>query len=447
MPRWFQIGFSLALRRGTRPISSGETPRYARDRPMRVAHILRKYNPAEWGGTETAVKQLLDGLHSQQVSNIVYAPRLAEPTAHDPIAKAGHEIKRYRATVPVWNIGPEQRQQLISVGGNLWSFHLMRLLAFQRGLSLIHTHALNRIGGIALTVARARKVPFVATIHGGVLDLPKSVQQTLAAPLEGGLEWGKLMGILVRSRHVLKLADAIVTCNQREAELLRDKYPGKKVMVQPHGVPIAKFSQDCKSAALNAYPQLAQRKVLLILGRIDPAKNQGWVLVQFPEILRRFPEAQLVLAGACTDELYGKALRKEVRKLGLEERVLFTGGIPPDDPKLIGLLQLASVMIVPSLSETFGLVILEGWAAKTAVISSRTSGALSMIKDGQNGLLFPIEKSADFHAALAQVLGSPETASRLAQTGHELAAREFDTLVLSRRIKALYESLIEEKRK
>ena len=384
---------------------------------MRVAHILRKYNPAEWGGTETAVKQLLDGLQQQGIRNTVYCPRIADAPPHDPIASAGHEIKRYRATVPVWNITPEQRAQLVSIGGNLWSFQLFFKLLGERGLSVVHTHALNRVGGIGLTVAKTKRIPLVVTIHGGVLDLPKSVQQTLAAPLEDGFEWGKFLGAMVRSRHVLKDASAIVTCNPREAELLRQKYPAKRIMVQPHGVPTAKFAEDSRSHALQKWPQLADKQVLLIVGRIDPVKNQGWVLVQFPEMLKRHPNTQLVFAGACTDELYGKALRKEVRRLGLENQVLFTGGLSPDDRALAGLMQLASTMIVPSLSETFGLIILEGWAARTPVISTRTSGATSIMKDGENGLLFSVDKPMELHQAVDRILSSPEEAQRLAQNG------------------------------
>ena len=57
---------------------------------MRVAHVLRKYNPAQWGGTETAVKLLLDGLNEQQVAGTVYAPRLESPGTSDPMREAGH---------------------------------------------------------------------------------------------------------------------------------------------------------------------------------------------------------------------------------------------------------------------------------------------------------------------------------------------------------------------
>ena len=412
---------------------------------MRVAHILRKYNPAEWGGTETAVKQLLDGLKSQAVDNVVYAPRLPAAPGEDPIAQGGHPVKRYRAHVPVWNIEEEQRQQLIAVGGNLLSFDLFTSLLREKDLSVVHTHALNRIGGAALTAAKLRKLPLLVTIHGGVLDLPKTVQATLAAPLEGGFEWGKLFGALFRSRKVLDEADAIITCNPREAALQEARFPHKRVLVQPHGVPVERYRHDFRERAAHAFATIGEQKVILVVGRIDPVKNQGWLLVQMPEILSRFPDAMLVLAGPCTDELYGKALRKEVRKLGLERKVLFTGGLPPGDPRLVGLMQRATTVVVPSLSETFGLIIIEAWAAGAPVITSKTSGALSILKDGQNGLLFDLENPGEFHRALNRVFTDTVFAKDIAQKGHEVAAREFDTLLLARRMNDLYEELIKEK--
>lgn len=412
---------------------------------MRVAHVLRKYNPAQWGGTETAVKLLLDGLNEQQVAGTVYAPRLESPGTSDPMREAGHVVKRYKAFVPVLNLSDEQKAQLISVGGNLMSFDLFGKLLTERGLSVVHTHALNRIGGIARTVAKIRKLPLVVTIHGGVLDLPESVKETLSAPLEGGFEWGKAFGAIFRSRDVLKDADAIVTCNPREAELQRDKWKNKRVVVQPHGVSISKYQKDCRGIALEAFPTLANRKVILIVGRVDPVKNQGWVLIQMPRILEQHPDAVLVIAGACTDELYGKALRKEMRRLGIEQKVLFTGGLPPGDSRLIGLMQNASMVVVPSLSETFGLIILEAWAAHAPVISTRTSGALSLVIEEKNGLLFNLEDENDFHQKVSRFLSDEKDASRMAAEGNRLTIQEYDTAILSRRIKALYEELRKEK--
>lgn len=412
---------------------------------MHIAHILRKYNPAQWGGTETAVKQLLDGLKQLDVRGSIFCPRLDLPPARDPMSEAGHQVRRYRAFVPVLNLSDEQRAQLVSIGGNLMSADLPFALAAMSNLSVIHTHALNRIGGIALSVARFRKVPLVVTIHGGVLDLPARVKQTLAAPLAGGFEWGRIFGVLLRSRKVLEMADAIVTCNPREAALQKEKHPGKRVVIQPHCVSMAQYREDCRDKAMDAYPTLAAQKILLIVGRIDPVKNQGWVLVQMPEILKKHPDAVLVLAGACTDELYGKALRKEVRRLGIENKVLFTGGLPPGDPRLIGLMQSASAVIVPSLSETFGLIILEAWAAGAPVVSTRNSGALALVRPGENGALFELEPVEEFHRVLHGVLDDPAGAREQARRGQQLAAEDYDTFVLAGRMKRLYKELIREK--
>src|SRR5215217_3232477 len=111
---------------------------------MRIAHLLRKYNPAEWGGTETVIHQLFHGLRDGGAESIVYCPRLPPNgsngygtngsaglnasgganghTARDPLAEAGCQVKRFNACVPVWGLSGEQRRQMISVGGNLMSF-------------------------------------------------------------------------------------------------------------------------------------------------------------------------------------------------------------------------------------------------------------------------------------------------------------------------------------
>ena len=104
-------------------------------------------------------------------------------------------------------------------------------------------------------------------------------------------------------------------------------------------------------------------------------------------------------------------------------------------------MQSASVVVVPSLSETFGLIILEAWGARAPVVSTRTSGALSLVQENENGHLFDLSQQGDFHRALQRVLDSPAHARRIAENGHALAAAEYDSLVLSRRMKALYEEL------
>ncbi|HVU36431.1 MAG TPA: glycosyltransferase family 4 protein [Opitutaceae bacterium] len=412
---------------------------------MHIAHLLRKYNPAEWGGTETVIRQLFEGLRHDGVASTVYCPTIAPNNVRDPLLDAGCTVRRFNACVPVWGISAEQRRQMIAVGGNLLSFDLLRLLWAARDLSVIHSHTLGRIGGIGLTMARRRKIPFVLTIHGGVYDLPEALRRSFDAPLPRGWEWGKPFGLLLRARRVLVEADAILTCNAREAELIRERHPDRRVIVQPHGVRAEAYATDHRAAALAAFPILGDRQVVLSLGRIDAVKNQRWIVDQLPELRRRHPRVLLVLAGACTDEAYGADLQRRIRELALEPHVLVTGKLPPADPRLIGLLQQARVAMLQSVSETFGLVILEAWAAGTPAVSSRTSGASALIEHGRNGWLFDLADPGSFHAAIDTALTNAPAREQAIAAGRQRVTAEFDTQVLASRVRRLYEQLVEEK--
>jgi alpha-maltose-1-phosphate synthase len=413
---------------------------------MRTAHLLRKYNPAEWGGTETAIHRLFEGLQKQKVASIVYCPKSQDvDSLKDPLREAGCQIERFNAFVPIWGISKQEKRQHISVGGNLMSLDLIPSLWRQKDISLVHTHALGRIGAIGMTFAKARKIPLVVTIHGGVLDLPEKIKNSFHHPVRKGVEWGRVFGLLLRTHKLLDDADAIVTCNPREAELWQQKFPAKHIMVQPHGVPMELYRKDQRAAAQTAFPYSSNRRVLLSVGRIDSIKNQAWLIEQVPTIFQKHPDAILVLAGACTEEKYGKMIEKRIHELGLENRVFLTGGLPPGDPRLIGLLQQAEVLILPSLSETFGLVLLEAWAAGTSVISSRTSGASALIKNGENGWLFDLENPQSFQLAVNQTLSNPARNKQLAERGGQLVSAEYNTDVLAGRMKKLYQQLIEEK--
>jgi alpha-maltose-1-phosphate synthase len=411
---------------------------------MRTVHLLRKYVPAEWGGTETAVQRLLAGLREHDVESIVYCPRIRQNSEKDPIAADGHRIERFSAFVPTLGISAQRKRQIVSVGGNLMSLDLLPRLLREKDISVVHTHALGRIGGIGRLAARLRGAPLVVTIHGGVLDLPPEIKNSFNEPV-GGWEWGKIFGLLLQSRRLLVDADAIVTCNENEARLLREQYPGKRVVVQPHGVPLDIYEHDRREPAFEAFPQIRGKQILLSVGRIDPVKNQSWLIEQMSPVFQKFPRAILVLAGAVTDETYGEKLRQRIKVLGLEDRVLLTGGLPPNDPRLIGLYQAADVLLLPSKSETFGLVILEAWATGTMVLSTRTSGACTLIEDGRNGWLFDLDQPETFHQPLAQALSNSDAARRVLRRGGHEVHTLYNLTALAGRMKALYQELIEEK--
>jgi glycosyltransferase involved in cell wall biosynthesis len=413
---------------------------------MRVAHLLRKYDPAQWGGTETAIERLITGFAGKDVESLVYAPKLkGAAVVPDPLLAMGCAVRRFRAFVSVAGISSERKRQMVAVGGNILSFDLIRALWREPGIDVVHSHALGRLGAIGRVVARKRRLPFVLSVHGGAYDLPVKVREELSRPLAGGWDWGKPLGWLLRARHLFAEADAIVTVNEREALLIRARHPERRVVVLPHGVPAARFAHDHRRAAREAFPATLGRPILLVLGRIDPVKNQAWLIAQAAELAQRHPQILWVFVGACTHREYGDALGERIASEGLGGSVLMVGNLPPGDPRLIGLLQEARAVVLPSESETFGIVILEAWAAGTPVISSRTSGALALVEDGVNGRLFELAEPATFHAAIDQLLAEPVRGAAWGAAGRAKVAADYDTGILADRMKRLYEQLIEEK--
>jgi glycosyltransferase involved in cell wall biosynthesis len=112
---------------------------------------------------------------------------------------------------------------------------------------------------------------------------------------------------------------------------------------------------------------------------------------------------------------------------------------------VIGLLQSASALLLPSLSETFGLVILEAWAAGAPVVSARASGPAALVKSGLNGWLFDVDHPDSFHEAVSRTLGNPGAAKDMARCGGRVS-EEYSVDALAGRLKNLYQELIDEKR-
>lgn len=413
---------------------------------IQASHILRKYQPSDWGGTETAVLRLIQGLKEHGVESTVHAPKHSDIIQSDPMLEGARSVKRFNAFLPVIGISRANREQLISWGGNLFSFELLKSLMKEK-CDVIHAHAVNRLAGIGMMVARKRKLPFIATIHGGVLDLSSNTSVQLTSPLKGGIEWGKALGWMVQSRRVLEKADAICTCNLREAELIQKKYPQQRVFVQPHSVPAAHYMKDRRDAALCAFPMIANRDVLLSVARIDPVKNQTWLVRELPQMIREHPQLLLVLAGSVTCQKMNASLKRMIVENDLQNHVLLTGGLNPGSDELIGLVQTARALVLPSTSETFGIVILEAWAAGTPVISSRTSGAASLINHGENGMLFDLDQPDGFHQALHTVMNDDAAGNKLVKSGRSLVLSTYDVAAVASSVKNLYDGLIEEKRR
>lgn len=404
---------------------------------MKIAHILRKYNPLEWAGTETAVLNLAIGLRNISVSSKIFCP-IIDGKSLGPFENEGFDVQRIKAFLPVAGLSSKQKKRLIAIGGNIFSWQLLKALWYEKDLSCIHSHALGLFGAIGLKVARAKKIPFIVSIHGGALDLPKEALKSLQDPLKGGFNWGKVLSFAFQTRSLLENADLILTCNKREKLLLEEKYPKQRIVFNPHAINIEPYSKNLRQKALEAYPQLGGKKLLLCVARIDPVKNQLWLIDQLPSLLAKNSNLVLGLVGPVTDSDYHKKLLNAIQSKNLMHAVEYLGEIPYGNEILIGLYQQASAVILASISEPFGLVILEAFAAKVPAVCTRTSGPESLILDKRNGWLFDVNNPGSFESTIQEVLSNTSLVKDVTAKAYEDVVYKYDINIAAARVKELY---------
>ena len=170
-------------------------------------------------------------------------------------------------------------------------------------------------------------------------------------------------------------------------------------------------------AALEARGVSTTDDIILYVGGISPHKNLDGLVKAMARLCDR-PEWRLVLVGDYSGDSFHscfKPLQSLIAKLGLTERVIFTGFV--DDKVLQSLYHAASLLILPSFSEGFGLPVIEAMASGVPVAVSN-AGSLPEIA-GDAGVLFNPEDPESIAAAIASVLDDPVQAERRCQLGIE----------------------------
>ena len=405
---------------------------------MKTIQIPRRFVLSDWGGTETVVLQTSRELMRSGHEVSIYTSMALSQNTREMIQEI--PVSRFPHFYPYLGLGQEKIRQLDYKGGNLFSFSLWRALLRESGVDVYHLHTAKRMGGIVRHVAMKKKRPYVVSLHGGVLDVPKAEAAGWTEPTQGTWEWGKLLGMWVGSRRVLDDASAIICVGEGEKKKMQEMYPQKRVIHLPNGVDPEYFSRGDGEAFRAKYGIPTDRRLILTLGRIDPQKNQLGAV----ESLRLLPpelNAHLVLIGHVTNEPYAERLRIRIQESGLENRVTFIPGISNRDPMLVNALHAADLFLLPSIHEPFGIVILEAWAAGLPVVASAVGGIPSFVESEVDGLLTSAESNEERAAAVSRLLENSEFANSLAEAGQKKARRQYSWGSVTERLIDLYEEV------
>ncbi|MCF7933924.1 MAG: glycosyltransferase family 4 protein [Spirochaetia bacterium] len=413
---------------------------------MKIIQIPRRFVVDQWGGSETFITETSSRLQERGITAEIMTTTALCETPEE--VYRGIRIRRFPYFYPYLGLSPQAKEQLDQKAGNLFSFSLLRALSRERDVDIIHLNTGKRLGSIGRYAARRRKIPYVISLHGGKLTVPKGESDTWTEPTKGAFEWGKILGFLYGSRKVLEDAAAIICVGRDEYTAISRKYPKKRVKYLPNGVDLKRFAQGDGTWFRTLYKIPEDRFLILNVARIDPQKNQLSLVRQLPDILDKAPDVHLLCIGNVTSNQYYEEVLKEIAIQKLEDRITIIPGIPYESPDLINAYKAADCFVLPSLHEPFGMVVLEAWASGLPVAAAKRGGLPYIIEHGKNGLLFDPEAPARFsesvkEAILALALDE-QARERYAKAGFDEATSTYSWDMITDTLVELYREIYED---
>ena len=300
-------------------------------------------------------------------------------------------------------------------------------LAANGGADVVHANYWLS-GVVAHRIKHELDIPFVSTFH------------TLArVKAEGG---DPEPGWRDRAEaELINCADAICVSCVEEEQQFRRLYgdPQGQIEIVAPGVEHAFFAPGDQGGARAALDLPSDVPVILFVGRIQPLKGPD-VAIRALHALGR-PDALLLIVGGASGSAGGTEVERAhqlVDELGLHDQVRFVA--PQPHHILSTYYRSADVVVVPSRSESFGLVALEAAACGIPVVASAVGGLLSLVDHGETGFLIPDRDPTRFAKAIGQILDEPMLADSMSAASSARAAR-YTWGFAAARLRRLYSDL------
>jgi glycosyltransferase involved in cell wall biosynthesis len=389
---------------------------------MKILHITPSYEPAwQLGGVVRSISQLCRELARMGLEVTVYTTDRG---------------KNCRLEVPI--------NQPVDVGGvRVFYFRVDYSLTFSYSQALRHAcqaaiHEFDMVhlatfwnypGIPAGAALRKDKVPYVISTHGTLVP-------TMSPWQKKAKKW--IYRKLVEDRN---LAQASAIHYTAELERKQTAYLGLKApsFVLANGIDIGEFENlPDKKIAKEYWGLSPDSEIILYFGRLNPRKGLDLLLPAFAEVQRTFANAVLILAGP--DNGQETMLRNLALDLGIAEKVLFTGYVPPENRNyLLGAADLEVLATHPG--ENFGYVAVEAMLSGVPVLLSEHVGISREVAADGAGLVVPLEVAA-IAGGIKNMLADPDKLQAMGQAAAVAARRRYDIRNVAKEMAAAYEDIL-----
>lgn len=377
---------------------------------MKVLHVVPSVGPAR-GGPSRAVLDMCTGLARAGTDVTLVTTddnglgRLDVPLGQ-PVSHDGYEIQYF---------GRQARPYTISIPLLRW------LDENVDRFNLVHVHAVfSHVSDWAPSIIRRHSKPYGVTPHGILC------------------EWGMRRRRLAAKRVFYRL---LVGPNLKQAAFVhftsdQDRHEAAawgallQSVIIPLGLTLTPREVSCRTpvreGALN----------LLFLSRIDPIKGLECLFRAMTRALQQACPLRLVVAGD-GDPGYVRTLQDLAVQLGIAEWVDWAGFVEGADKQR--LLAQADVFVLPSHSESFGVVVVEAIAAGLPVVITERVGIHEAVQRANAGLIIPCDDARALAFALIRLANRPDLCGQMSTNGRCLAHNSFSLPATTRRLIALYD--------
>jgi glycosyltransferase involved in cell wall biosynthesis len=385
---------------------------------MRILHVVPTYIPAwRYGGPIKSVHGLCQAL-----------------------AKRGHDVHVFTTNVDGDKNSDVPSQMPVDIDGvKVWYFPSKRLRrlywsppmgrAFSRKIKnfdLVHLHSIFLWPAwAAAKAARRNNVPYIISPRG---MLVKELIRRKS-------RFAKTAWINLIEQRNLEAAAAIHVTSRTEADdVAQFGFRLKKIVIVPNGVdmPLANPSENNVSTHIKEI--MEKRPYLLFLGRVNWKKG----LDRLIPALSYVPDIQLVIAGN-DEENYKLVLETLASKNGAKERIAFAGAVLGADKD--ALLRHAAMLILPSYSENFGIVVLEAMAAGCPVVVTPEVGAAEIVTKSGAGLVLNGNPEA-LGRGINELLLHTQILKGMGERGKAAAAERYTWLSIARQMENVYRDVV-----
>lgn len=284
---------------------------------------------------------------------------------------------------------------------------------------IVHAHSPVLDALPALAVGHARKLPVVYEVRAFWEDAAAD----LGTAGEGSLRYRLTRAMETRA---LRRADAVTTiCEGLRQDMLGRGIPERKITVIPNAVDVAGFAfQAAPDTALMAQYGLTAGKTLGFAGSFYAYEGLDLLLRALPQVLRAEPGVRLLLLGGGPREASLRALAGE---LGIADAVHFAGRVPHDQVQRY--CSVMDVMVYPRIARRLTELVtplkpLEAMAMGKLVLASDVGGHRELIRDGDNGHLFPAGSVDALACRLVELLASPRGWAEIIANGRVFVEHE-----------------------